>query len=99
MSSIIPFPQPSPTLTLFERVDRVLEIPPPVPAPEPDRSQWTLPIERLDISVEWMRYCETCEKEARFVAGKECCFGLIGECTGCGEERVAPWMRVNGERV
>jgi len=52
----------------------------------------------LPVPVEWMRYCLTCESEQRFVAGWEFdSYGLVGFCSGCGEERIAPFTRTIGE--
>ena len=52
---------------------------------------------QLDPSVEWMRYCDVCEREERFVAGWICDLGLVGCCSGCGDERVLPFSRMNSE--
>jgi hypothetical protein len=57
----------------------------------------TLPIANLDLPVEWMRFCGHCAVEQRFIADRVCINGLIGECTGCGDERIAPFSRVNSE--
>ena len=51
----------------------------------------------LERPVEWMRYCEVCESERRFVADMECATGLIGHCANCGEERIAPFTRTTSE--
>jgi hypothetical protein len=42
---------------------------------------------------EWMRWCLVCESEERFIATLECRFGLIGCCSTCGNERIAPFTR------
>jgi hypothetical protein len=47
----------------------------------------------LSVPVEWMRICERCGGEQRFVAGWVCKFGLVGCCAVCGEERIAPFTR------
>jgi hypothetical protein len=47
----------------------------------------------LEIPVEWMRWCGLCESEERFVATLEGKFGLIGCCSTCGNERIAPFTR------
>lgn len=51
----------------------------------------------LERPVEWMRYCEPCDGEKRFVAEIECVSGLIGYCANCGEEGFAPFTRAIGE--
>lgn len=51
----------------------------------------------LERPVEWMRYCEVCDGEKRFVAEMECQSGLIGYCANCGEEGFAPFTRAIGE--
>jgi hypothetical protein len=57
----------------------------------------TFQIARLAVPVEWNRFCERCEVEVKFVADRFCIAGLIGECTGCGDERIAPFTRANSE--
>ena len=56
-----------------------------------------LVVRRLDAPVEWMRYCERCESEQRFVADREAVAGLLGACSKCGEERIAPFTRTNSD--
>lgn len=56
----------------------------------------TYVIELLPTSVEWQRECEVSGVEEKFVATKSCVFGLIGECTHCGEERIAPFTHTQG---
>ena len=51
----------------------------------------------LEVPVEWMRFCEVCECEERFVAGWICDRGLVGCCSGCGDERVLGFTRMNSE--
>jgi hypothetical protein len=51
----------------------------------------------LDPVVEWMRYCDVCGSEERFVAGWECRYGLLGCCSTCGAEAVIPFTRANSE--
>lgn len=62
-----------------------------VPAPSTHR------IEALVVPIEWMRYCDVCEDEQRFFASLVCVSGLIGCCTSCGDERIAPFTRTNSE--
>lgn len=57
----------------------------------------TYPIHTLTPYVEWMRYCESCDRETRFIADRVYISGLIGACTSCGEERIAPFTRGNSE--
>lgn len=57
----------------------------------------TLPIATLDVPVEWMRFCQQCESEQRFVADRVCVHGLIGACTRCGDERIANFTRTTWE--
>lgn len=47
--------------------------------------------------VEWMRYCEDCDKETLFFADRDCPLGLVGHCTACGSERIAPFTRTPSE--
>ena len=47
----------------------------------------------LDPHREFMRFCEVCESEQRFVAQFELGNGLWGCCTTCGDERVVPYTR------
>lgn len=51
----------------------------------------------LERPVEWMRYCEACDGEKKFVAEMECATGLIGHCANCGDERLVPFTRSTGE--
>jgi sulfite reductase beta subunit-like hemoprotein len=48
----------------------------------------------LPITIQFMRYCENCDREQIFIAGWECEVGLVGCCLGCGDERIAPFTRV-----
>lgn len=59
----------------------------------------TLPVAKLEPIVEWDRFCRNCDKVVRFVADRVCVSGLIGECIGCGDERIAPFTRMNSEVV
>ncbi len=56
----------------------------------------TYPIQPLSVLVEWQRVCELSGREEKFVADRVCYFGFIGECTHCGEERIAPFTRTGG---
>lgn len=47
----------------------------------------------LAVPIEWMRFCDVCESEQRFVADQECEFGLVGRCANCGEERFVRFTR------
>ena len=51
----------------------------------------------LEVEVEFMRFCERCDAETRFVADRLCAVGLVGECCACGDERIAPFTRTTGE--
>jgi hypothetical protein len=51
----------------------------------------------LDHQVEWMRFCEVCNAEQRFVADFVLANGLFGYCAKCGDELVAIFSRVNSE--
>jgi hypothetical protein len=44
-----------------------------------------------------MRYCEDCDKETLFFADRDCPLGLVGHCTACGSERIAPFTRTPSE--
>jgi hypothetical protein len=48
---------------------------------------------KLDTPIEWMRYCYCCDREQRFCADRVCANGLVGCCSKCGEERIAPFTR------
>ena len=50
-------------------------------------------IEVLEVPVEWNRYCIKCDGEYLFVAKRICANGLIGRCSNCGDERIAPFTR------
>ena len=43
------------------------------------------------------RWCSNCGGPQTFVEVYEFEGGRLGVCLGCGEERVAPFTRVNGE--
>lgn len=74
-------------LEIVERDDDLLPEPPSHPInPLPEA-----------MYVEWMRHCEISGQEEKFVANRVCVSGLIGECTHCGEERIAPFTRGNSE--
>jgi len=51
----------------------------------------------LPTHVQFTRFCPKCDSEQIFVAAWECAAGLVGCCLGCGDERIAPFTRVNGE--
>jgi hypothetical protein len=51
----------------------------------------------LPVTIQFMRFCPKCDREQVFVAGWECDAGLVGCCLGCGDERIAPFTRVNSE--
>lgn len=44
-----------------------------------------------------MRWCPNCAGEQIFVPVYECDAGRVGFCLGCGEEKIAPFTRVNSE--
>lgn len=46
-----------------------------------------------------MRFCPICECEEEFVEVFTFCCGRVGVCLGCGDEKVLPFSRTNGERV
>jgi hypothetical protein len=54
-------------------------------------------VEILRIPIEWMRYCGECDADRRFVADRRCLAGLIAVCTGCGDQRLAPFSRANSD--
>jgi hypothetical protein len=54
-------------------------------------------VETLNIPIEFMRFCYACNRESIFVANHECQVGLIGRCSNCGDERIAPFTRTIGE--
>jgi hypothetical protein len=54
-------------------------------------------VEPLQIPIEFMRFCYACNREAIFVANHECPHGLIGRCSHCGDERIAPFTRTISE--
>jgi hypothetical protein len=51
----------------------------------------------LETSVEWMRFCDVCNAEHRFVANVRCSTGLVGCCSNCEEYGIAPFTRANSE--
>lgn len=51
----------------------------------------------LDVPVEWMRFCPSCESVQRFVADREAAIGLVGSCSGCGAELFAPFSRATSD--
>lgn len=51
----------------------------------------------LATPVEWMRFCPVCNNEQIFVADRECSSGLVGRCSNCGDERIAPFTRTTSE--
>jgi hypothetical protein len=57
----------------------------------------TLPVANLEPAVEWMRFCRQCDLETLFIADRVCVSGLIGTCSKCGDERIAPFTRMNSE--
>jgi len=59
--------------------------------PEPPN----FPIGHLLVIVEWSRICQISGKEEKFIADRWCKYGFIGECTHCGEERIAPFTRTH----
>jgi hypothetical protein len=54
-------------------------------------------VESLHIPIEWMRYCEVCQSDRRFVAYRRCDSGLIACCSKCGDERIAYLSRSEGQ--
>jgi hypothetical protein len=56
------------------------------------------PVAVLDSSVcQDMRWCVNCGGEQVFVEVYEFEGGRMGVCLGCGDERIAPFSRVNSE--
>jgi superfamily II helicase len=53
----------------------------------------------LNVPVEEMRLCTKCQSEQRFVADRDCAFGLVGTCMGCGDEWLRPFSRNHSEVV
>ena len=58
----------------------------------------------LSTPVEFMRYCEDCDQETKFVADLVCATGLVGRCAKCVEAlgencafRVAPFTRTHSD--
>lgn len=51
----------------------------------------------LETHVQFLRFCLKCDSEQLFVAAWQCDSGLVGCCQGCGDERIAPFTRVNSE--
>lgn len=47
----------------------------------------------LAVPIEETRFCSKCLSEQRFVADRDCAFGLVGTCQGCGEEYLRPFTR------
>ncbi len=57
----------------------------------------TLEVLPLDVPVEMTRFCDRCECEQRFVVDRECMYGRVGTCAGCGEEKLIPFTRATSE--
>jgi hypothetical protein len=57
----------------------------------------TYPIANIEPPIEWMRYCSICDKETEFIADRVCLSGLVGNCLGCGDERISPYSRMNSD--
>jgi hypothetical protein len=51
----------------------------------------------LDHPVEWMRFCQRCESEQRFLAECFCAGGLLAHCANCGDAVIARWTRTTTE--
>jgi hypothetical protein len=60
-------------------------------------SEYVGDITPLETNVEFTRFCPKCDSEQTFIAGWQCESGLVGCCLGCGDERIAPFTRVNSE--
>lgn len=56
-----------------------------------------LDLPQLSKPVEWSEFCYACQRSTVFVALGICANGYFGECSGCGDERVAPFTRMNSE--
>jgi hypothetical protein len=51
----------------------------------------------LSTPVEFMRYCDVCKRETRFFADHVCASGLVGQCSLCGDPKVAPFTRMHSD--
>ena len=51
----------------------------------------------LEVAVEFQRFCDECLKEERFVSDRLCVVGLIGRCSKCGEQWIAPFTHTTSE--
>lgn len=51
----------------------------------------------LQVPIEEMRYCSKCDSVQLFVADRDCEFGLVGVCHGCGDEFLRPFSRTTTE--
>lgn len=72
--------------------------PPTLPMTLDERVSLTLrQFLQLDSPVQWMRFCYVCNGDHVFVADRVCNSGLVGTCSNCGDERIAPFTRVNSE--
>lgn len=49
------------------------------------------------LPMQWTEFCYACHRDCTFATFEVCAEGLVVECTGCGEERIAPFSRANGE--
>jgi len=54
-------------------------------------------VEPMAIPVEWMRYCEICDRERCFIARFRAERGFVARCTSCGTLRLAPYTRTNSD--
>jgi hypothetical protein len=52
---------------------------------------------RVLLPMQWSEFCYACERVCTFATFAVCVEGLVVECTGCGNPRIAPFTRTNGE--
>lgn len=53
----------------------------------------------LSVPFEEVRFCSKCLSEQRFLVDRECDFGVLGTCMGCGDEWLRPFTRATTTEV
>lgn len=68
--------------------------------PNPERKVMDVSVSTpLAVPFEEPRFCAKCLSEQRFVIDRECDFGLLGTCMGCGDEWLRPFSRTTTTEV
>ncbi len=51
----------------------------------------------LLLAHQWPQFCTSCNRECTHAVFGECGSGLLVECVGCGEKKVAEFTRMQSE--